>query len=412
MNQDTPQTSYLPRSVTSMVNLHLTTMPVVVLPGARQTGKSTLAKFIGDESRQFHTLDDFETLDIANRDPQALIGGTAPVTLDEIQKAPKLLADIKLEVDRNRQAGRFILTGSAHLLMMEKVSESLAGRASYLNLWPMTRQEQMGMGRCGIWDRLIDSRKEDWPSVLNESESQPEDWRELARRGGFPDPATRFSSDMQRQIWFEAYERTYLERDLQQLSAVSSLADFSKLVRIVCQRLGGIQNQTTLARQTAVSQPTVYRYLNLLEASCLLIRLQPFFINRTKRLIKSPKLYFCDTGLALNITDQKEPSGAHLENLILHDILAWKDSQARKAGVYYWRTTSGEEIDFVVESNERILPVEVKAGRRPHIGDAAGLRIFLKEYADMAPAGLLLHAGNETKWLAPNVLSAPWWRVI
>ncbi len=395
-----------------MVNLHLTTMPVVVLSGARQTGKSTLAEFIGEKSRQYHNLDDFETLNIANRDPQALIGGTEPVTLDEIQKAPKLLTDIKLEVDRNRQAGRFILTGSTHLLLMEKVSESLAGRASYLNLWPMTRREQMGMGRCGIWDRLIDNRKEDWLSVLNEFESQPEDWRELARRGGFPDPATRFSSDAQRLVWFEAYERTYLERDLQQLSVVASLADFSKLVRIVCQRLGGILNQTSLARQSAISQPTVYRYLNLLETSCLLIRLQPFFINRTKRLIKSPKLYFCDTGLALNLSDQKEPSGAHLENLILHDILVWKDSQVRKAGVYYWRTTIGEEIDFVIESNERILPIEIKAGRRPHIGDAAKLRTFLKEYEDLAPAGLLLHTGNETKWLAPNVLSAPWWRVI
>ncbi len=117
-----------------MVKLHLTAMPVVVLSGARQSGKSTLAEFVGEESRQFHTLDDFETLNTANRDPQVLIGGTAPVTLDEIQKAPKLLTGIKLEVDRNRQAGRFILTGSTHLLLMEKVSESLAGRSSYLNL--------------------------------------------------------------------------------------------------------------------------------------------------------------------------------------------------------------------------------------------------------------------------------------
>ncbi len=142
--------------------------------------------------------------------------------------------------------------------------------------------------------------------------------------------------------------------------------------------LGGILNQTSLAGQTAFSQPTVYRYLNLLEASCLLIRLQPFFINRTKRLIKSPKLYFCDTGLALNISELKEPSGAHLENLILHDILVWKDSQVRKAGVYYWRTTIGEEIDLVIESNERILPIEVKAGKPPHIGDVAKLRISLR----------------------------------
>ena len=387
-------------------------MPVVVLSGARQTGKSTLSKIIGEENRQYHALDDFDTLSTANRDPQALIGGTAPVTLDEIQRVPKLLTDIKLEVNRKRQAGRFLLIGSTHLLLMEKVSESLAGRASYINLWPMTRQEQMGMGRCGVWDKLIDNRKEDWLSVLNEFDSKPEDWRELAQRGGFPEPATRFSSDTQRQIWFEAYVRTYLERDLQQLSVVASLPDFAKLVRVLCQRLGGLSNQTDLARDTAISQPTVYRYLKLLEASCLLIRLQPFFVNRTKRLVKSPKLFFCDSGVALNISGQQEPTGAHLENLILHDLLAWKDSQVQKAGIFYWRTISGEEVDFVIESNERVLPIEVKASKRPHIGDSAELRSFLKEYEDLAQAGVLLHTGSETKWLTPNVLSVPWWRVI
>ena len=412
MNQDIQQTDFLPRSITSLLSLHLATMPVVVLSGARQTGKSTLAKIIGEENRQYHALDDFDTLSTANRDPQALIGGTTPVTLDEIQRAPNLLTDIKLEVDRNRQAGRFLLIGSTHLLLMEKVSESLAGRASYINLWPMTRREQMGMGRCGVWDKLIDNRKEDWLSVLDEIDSKLEDWRELAQRGGLPEPATRFSSDTQRQIWFEAYVRTYLERDLQQLSAVASLPDFAKLVRVLCQRLGCLSNQTDLARDTAISQPTVYRYLNLLEASCLLIRLQPFFVNRTKRLVKSPKLYFCDSGVALNISGQQEPSGAHLENLILHDLLAWKDSQFQKAGIYYWRTIGGEEVDFVIESNERVLPIEVKASKRPHIGDSAKLRIFLKEYEDLAQAGVLLHTGNETKWLTPNVLSVPWWRVI
>ena len=412
MNQDIPQTDFLPRSITSLLRLHLTTMPVVVLSGARQTGKSTLARIIGEEDRQYYTLDDFDTLNIANRDPQALIGSTIPVTLDEIQRAPKLLTDIKLEVDRNRQAGRFLLTGSTHLLLMEKVSESLAGRASYINLWPMTRQEQMGMGRCGVWDQLIGSRKEDWLSVLNDVDSEPEDWRELSRRGGFPDPSTRLYSDTQRQIWFEAYVRTYLERDLQQLSAVASLPDFAKLVRILCQRLGGLSNQTKLARDTAISQPTVYRYLNLLEASCLLIRLQPFFINRTKRLVKSPKLYFCDSGVALNISGQQEPSGAHLENLVLHDLMAWKDSQFQKVGIYYWRTIGGEEVDFVIESNERVLPIEVKASKRPHIGDTAILRSFIREYEDLAQAGVLLHTGKETKWLTPNILSVPWWRVI
>ena len=208
-------------------------MPVVVLTGARQTGKSTLAQAVAP-SRRFASLDDFDVLDAARRQPELLLGGAAPATLDEVQRAPDLLREVKAAVDRDRKAGRFLLTGSANLLLMKQVSESLAGRASYLNLWPMTRREQLGLGECGIWDALLDSADGDWPATVAAREARAQDWRELARRGGLPYPAVHMEDAAARAIWFEGYLRTYLERDLLALSAIAGLPDFRRLMRIAC----------------------------------------------------------------------------------------------------------------------------------------------------------------------------------
>jgi hypothetical protein len=294
---------------------------------------------------------------------------------------------------------------------MRGVSESLAGRASYLTLWPMTRREQRGLGRCGLWEELLSAEDREWPDLLDADRTGPQDWVALARRGGFPTPAVQMSSATERTVWFEGYLRTYLERDLQVLSAIAALPDFRRLMRATCLRLGQLVNQTELGRDVALRQPTVYRYLNLLETSLLLVRLPAYAVNRTKRLVKTPRLYWGDVGLALHLAGLAEPAGAHLENLVLNDLLCWRDARDERAEILYWRTTTGEEVDFVVEVGRRLLPVEVKATSRPRLGDAASLRAFRREYGRSARAGLLLHTGTMLEWLAPDVLAAPWWRV-
>ena len=386
-------------------------MPAVVVTGARQTGKSTLARGV-EPSRRFLSLDDFDVLDAARRTPESLLGGRAPVTLDEVQRAPHLLREIKREIDRGRRPGRFLLTGSANLLLMKQVSESLAGRASYLNLWPMTRREQLRLGRCGVWNTLLANADEDWPDVLASQDVMAEDWQALARRGGFPDPALHMRNADERATWFEGYVRTYLERDLVDLSAIASLPDFRRLMGRVCLRLGQIANQTALGRDVGLSQATAHRYLNLLETSYMLVRLPAYSVNRTKRLVKSPKLYWGDVGLALHIAGIGAPGGEHLENLVLNDLLAWRDARQGRVEVLYWRTVAGEEVDFVIEAGEWLLPIEIKASEQPRLRDTVRLRSFRKEYPDQARAGLLLHAGETVEWLAPDVLAAPWWRVI
>lgn len=402
----------LPRAVAAALRERLDAMPAVVVTGMRQTGKSTLVERLVPGRRRYQSLDDLDVLDAARREPEVLLDGPEPVTLDEVQRAPEVLRAVKRAVDRKRVPGRYLLTGSANLLLMRQVSESLAGRASYLTLWPMTRREQLGRGACGRWEELLAAPDEQWRDLLAAEPDEPADWRDLAVRGGFPTPAVAMRKPAERSVWLDGYVRTYLERDLQDLASISALPDFRRLMRAASLRTGQLVNQTELGRDVGLPQPTVHRWLNLLETSYLLVRLPAYAVNRTKRLVKSPKLYWGDTGLLLHLAGSSEPSGAHLENLVLHDLLAWRDARLDRAELGYWRTAIGEEVDFVIEASGRLLPIEVKAAARPRLGDTAHLRTFRAEYGKKSRAALLLHTGSTLEWLAPGVLAAPWWKVI
>jgi predicted AAA+ superfamily ATPase len=403
----------LPRLLQHPLDLALRSFPVVVVTGSRQTGKSTLVRFLAEApQRPYLTLDNLETLERARREPEALVRSTGRMTLDEVQRSPDLLLAVKRAVDEEKAPGRFLLTGSANLLLMQRISESLAGRAAYLTLWPLTRREQLGMGAAGAWTRLFEAEDRSWRDLLEAEKAEPEDWRDLARRGGYPIPSHELADLETRALWFDGYTRTYLERDLQELSTVTSLVDFRRLMRAACLRLGNLVHQTELGRDVGLPQPTVHRHLALLETSYQLVRLPAYAVNRTKRLLKTPKLYWCDTGLALHLAGETEPRGAHLENLVLADLLAWRDSLVPRPEVLYWRTVKGEEVDFVLEWRGQVLPIEVKATAQPRLADARGLMSFRAEYPDLTRAALLLHTGTETGWIADGVLAAPWWKVI
>ena len=402
-----------PRLLEASLARAASVMPVVVVTGARQTGKTTLVRELGPhEGRLYLTLDDLDVLEQAERSPGDLVARSDSVTLDEVQRAPQLLHSVKRAVDSRRKSGRFILTGSANLLLMRRIAESLAGRAAYLTLWPMTRRERRGMAAAGIWSSLLDAKPQSWLDLIEAQRIGREDWREAVRRGGYPTPALELESDDARTLWFAGYTRTYLERDLQEISSISALPDFRRLMRAACLRLGQLVNQTELARDVALPQPTVHRYLNLLETSYQLVRLPAYAVNPTKRLIKTPKLYWADTGLANHLAGIAEPDGAYLENLVLADLLAWRDAQSDAAEVFYWRTVTGEEVDLVIETRGTLLPIEIKATPRPRTGDIRALQTFKADYARRCPAALLLHTGDRTEWLAPGILAAPWWRVI
>jgi predicted AAA+ superfamily ATPase len=390
-------------------------VPVVVLLGARQTGKTTLVRTHPTlANRPYLTLDDLAVRLQAEADPEALVARAPLLVLDEVQRAKDLLIAIKRAVDRDRprRPGRFVLTGSANLLMLKRIGESLAGRAVYVTLWPLTQGELAGQGRTGLWSALLAARAVQWPLVLTQNPRAPADWREAVQRGGMPVPAHQLSTLEERALWFSGYLQTYLERDLPELRAVENLGDFRRLAQAACLRIGSLLNQAELGRDVGLAQPQVHRFLNVLEASFLALRLPAYAVNRTQRLIKAPKLYWGDTAFALYLSGEAEPRGAHLENLVLLDLLAWRELQTPRPEILYWRTASGAEVDFVIETPQRLLPIEVKTAIRAVPADARGLENFLDEYKDKCDGGLLLYGGDEVFPLTQRVLAAPWWRVL
>lgn len=228
----------LPRVLQGALDFALRSFPVVVLTGSRQTGKSTLVRRLsGDAPRTYRTLDDLGVLERAREQPELLVRSAERMTLDEVQRSPDLLLAVKRVVDEGRTPGQFLLTSSANLLLMQKISETLAGRATYLTLWPLTRREQLGLGAAGVWSRLFEVDDSEWRRELEAEDAPREDWRSLAPRGGYPSPALELTDPEARTLWFDGYTRTYLERDLQELSSVTSLVDFRRLMRAARLRL-------------------------------------------------------------------------------------------------------------------------------------------------------------------------------
>lgn len=413
-----PSAPALPRLATTRLDRALATMPVVALMGARQTGKSTLAAELSRLRQQpYVSLDVRASLDAALTDADAFVtqsGPAAPLTIDEVQRAPDLLRAIKLAVDTAGQQvpGQFLITGSANLLLMKQVSESLAGRAAYISIWPMTRREQLGLGTAGIWSDLLAAPVQRWRDLVLDQPAPFEDWRELAQRGGYPRAAVHLDTPDARAEWFAGYVDTYLERDVPDIAAIASIPDLRRLMRSFALRTGTLVNLTQVARDTSLPQTTVRRYADVLEISWQLVRVPAYTASRVKRLIKTPKLYWSDTGLAMHLAGETAPRGEHLESIVVHDLLAWRQTVLPLPNVLYWRTTAGHEVDFVVETGAGLLPIEVKATAQPSTSDLANLRVFMDEYRDQVLGALLLHTGEDTFWIAKNVLAAPWWAVV
>jgi uncharacterized protein len=410
----------LPRAAAPLLASALRAMRVVVVTGPRQVGKSTFVEYHPSlAGLPYVSLDEPALLLRARDNPLAFVRSQSRMIIDEVQRVPDLVLAIKSVVDRQRPAirGQYVLTGSANLLMMKQVGDSLSGRAHYLRVWPMTRSEQLGLGGTGSWSGFFENEVNGWLDLVRRSNLPRADWREQCAKGGFPEVAVAAHglSAADRTLWFDGYVATYLERDLRDLAAVADLGDFQRLMQAAALRIGNLLNQSELGRDVQLPAMTVHRYLNLLETSCQIIRLQAYAVNRTTRLIKTPKLYWNDVGLALHLAARGadlRPDGAHLENLVLCDLLAWRDLQTPRAEVSYWRTAAGHEVDFVVEWRRGLVGVEVKAGKQPTLRDVKGLRAFLDEHPRAARGGIVLHGGDDSYWLDERILAVPWWQVM
>ncbi|MBW3629994.1 MAG: ATP-binding protein [Gemmatimonadetes bacterium] len=400
----------LPRLLSTALDAALDASPIVVLTGARGTGKNTLAASRGGEHGRVRlSLGDYDLLAEARRSPDELVRRAPRLLIEEVQREVGLAAALGAAADERPEPGRFLLTATADAADMRELTETLGGRATYLRAWPLTRGEQLGLGVAGWWGDLFDTPAAEWYDLLLEVGGEPDEWWSLAKSGGFPGLALDAEAG---DAWLREQVRTYLEHDLRALSHTERLADVRRVMGAACRRLGEVANQAELARETGISAPTVFRYLNLLEASYQAVRLEPYGGAGTRRLVRTPKLYWVDTAVALHLAGEESPRAAHLENLVLGDLLAWRDAQLARTGVYYWRTQLGEEVDFVVEQGGRLLAVEVRTAGEVTASDARHLTTFRRQYGDAVHGALLLHDGDDTYWVSDRVLATPWWRVI
>ncbi|MEK7863405.1 MAG: ATP-binding protein, partial [Chloroflexota bacterium] len=380
------------------------------LTGARQTGKTTLAQSLLG-ARAYQTLDDLGVLGQARSDAESLLA-MRPLTLDEIQRAPEVLLSLKRLVDRRRRPGDFLLTGSANLLLMESVADSLAGRAVYLELPPFCPAEWLErVDGLAALDRLFERGFEiaHWPEADGA-------WESWLLRGGFA-PALGAPTDAARNLWYAGYVQTYLERDLRQLSAVANLPDFQRLMALAANRVGRLLNQSDLARDAAMPQPTVHRHLNLLETGCLLARLPPYAGSPVTGLVKARKIYWSDCGLAAWLAGirstadlrNRPDQGFWLEQTIFQSLQSWRALDPASRRLWYWRDRSGSEVDFVLEKNGSLVALEVKTARQVSPADASGIQTFRRSLRDgkRFKRGVVLNA-DSARPLGDRLVALPW----
>ena len=390
--------------------------PAVLLMGARSVGKSLLvSKIPSAKPRLCLRLDDPELRAFAIESPREFLTQAPFLALDEIQRAPELLAAIArfLEDPAEREPGRFVITSSANLFRMRRVTDTLAGCAIYTTMWPLTRREQLGFGEAGAWEEFERTPSSGWPNFLLRSTAPAENWRDASQRGGYPEIALATHSPQLLTSWLQDHVESYVDRDLPQLSTIDNPAEYLRLMKVVCRNLGRVVNKTEWGREVSLPPTTVDRYLDLLEASYQLIRVGAYDQPCARRLITSPKAYWSDTALAMHLSGERSARRAHLENMVLLDLVAWRAGKSPRTGIMHWRTTVGADVSFVLEfADETVLGIQVSEGTEPTASELASLNLFLAQYKERARGGLVLQSGSEPHILNENLVSAPWWAIL
>ena len=388
-----------PRNVRRTLKLALTDTPVVALLGPRQSGKSTLVRALTPK-RAYVTLDEEPMLRTAREDPVGFIAALpARVTLDEVQRAPGLLLAIKASVDSDRRPGRFLLTGSANLLSLPKVGDSLAGRVEFVQLHPLTESEKErrpgALLRAFLAGRLA-------PRIAGINATPSGHLLERLLRGGYPEAISR-SPERARQ-WHRQYLRTVLERDVADVARVRDAAELGRLLEIVALRSAGLLNLSALGGDLGMRRETVDQYLGVLERLFLLRRLPAWHRNETKRLIKMPKIHLADSGLAATLagleaedwTAQRDRFGHLLESFVVQQLIAqagWTDPDLR---FWHYRDKDQVEVDLVITRGRRTWGVEVKSAATVTSADGSGLRRLAEQCGDDFQAGMILYSGTST----------------
>ncbi|MBI4541940.1 MAG: ATP-binding protein [Gemmatimonadetes bacterium] len=386
--------------------------PVVLVVGPRQAGKTTLCCLVAERrGARVLSLDDAATLAAASADPAGFIAALdGPVVLDEIQKAPALLPAIKLAVDRRREAGRFLLTGSADVLALPRVSESLAGRMEVLTLWPLSQGELAGRSE-GFIDALFAAAK----MGLGATGATRADLVERALRGGFPEAVARGDPE-RRRAWFRSYVTTILERDVRNLAQIEGLTDLPGLLNLLAARSASLLNIAELSRSVGLPHTTLTRYLALLESAFLVRRIPAWAGSRARRAVKTPRVWIPDTGLLGHLAGlsparlAEEPTavGPLLETFVASELAKQLGWSRTRVEILHFRTHAGKEVDLVLEADDgRLAGIEVKAAATVGVADLKGLEALREVAGKRFHRGIVLYTGRETLPFGSDLWALP-----
>ena len=397
------------RLLESKVGEALSDTPVVLIVGPRRAGKTTLVRKIGGEGRAYITLDDQSMLDAAQSDPAGFVRSLNEVTIDEIQRAPGLLLAIKKSVEENYRPGRFLLTGSANVMTLPQVAESLAGRIEILRLLPLARAEVEDTEPTFL-DRVFAGTLR-----CTGQATVGDDLVRVVLAGGFPEALAR-KSERRRQNWARSWLASVLTRDLRDIAEIEKLAELPKFVRLLAEHSGKLVNYSRLGSGIGVSHKTSQRYVSLLEQVFVVATLQPWHTRALKRIVKTPKLHFLDCGLlagargmtfARLMADHGE-FGSLLESFVFSEILKLMTTSELQLTPYHFRNQLMHEVNIVLERDDGMIAgIEVKASATVRSGDFRGLRSLAKACGERFSYGVVLYDGTELVPFGDRMVAAP-----